>query len=134
MKSTPSRSAGKNSRPAAFRLAHAKRFLAAYKQAWEKRDAELAAHLFTRDVHYWEEPFARPIVGREDVYTHWKKFTHHQDHIHFYVQHFYRDAHMLVAEWTCTFALRPGGERRKLAGVFLADFYGRQVRSFRQYA
>lgn len=93
MKPTPSRSPARNSRPTVLPLAHAKRFLAAYKQAWEKKDAELAAHLFTRDAHYWEDPFARPIVGREGVYTHWKKFTHSTDHIHFHVHHFYRDGH-----------------------------------------
>ena len=43
-------------------------FLNHYKQAWETRNAELAAGLFTRDAQYWQGPFGEPITGREAIH------------------------------------------------------------------
>ena len=40
----------------------AKAFLERYKKAWETRDADLAASLFTRDARYKENPFGEPIT------------------------------------------------------------------------
>lgn len=111
----------------------AKKFLAAYKEAWETRNPELAASLFTRDAHYWENPFTEPAVGREAICDYWKKATDTQKDIRFSVRNFHLIRYQLVAEWTCRYTHRPSAERRELAGVLLADFYGGQVRSFREY-
>jgi len=113
--------------------ATAKKFLSSYKDAWEARNAELAANLFTRDAHYWETPFGEPIVGREDISAYWKKATERQDKIQFRVVNFLLSRYALVAEWTCSYTHRSTGERRELSGVLLADFYGKQVRTFREY-
>ncbi len=120
-------------RSASSRRTTAKRFLAAYKQAWETRDAVLAASLFTRDAHYWETPFGEPAVGREAICTYWKNAADTQKNIHFTVHRSYLVRYHLVAEWNCTYKHRPTGERRELAGVLVADFYGGQVRCFREY-
>ena len=116
-----------------LRATVAEKFLAAYKEAWETCNAELAANLFTRDAHYWENPFGEPIVGREAVGAYWKAATETQDDIQFRVRHSFRVGYTLLAEWTCTYMHGPTGERRELAGVLLADFYGEQVRTFREY-
>lgn len=110
-----------------------KRFLASYKQAWETRDPDLAANLFTRDAHYWETPFGEPIVSREGIRSYWKTATDTQADIHFTVRDSFIVGHTLVAEWSCTYTHKPSGERRELAGVLLADFYGEEVRTFREY-
>lgn len=111
----------------------AKRFLAAYKEAWEKHDADLAACLFTRDAHYYENPFSEAIVSREAIRNYWKAATEKQADIHFAVRDSFAVGHTLVAEWTCTYKDTASGERRELAGVLLADFYGEEVRTFREY-
>ena len=113
--------------------ATAKKFLATYKEAWETRNAELAASLFTRDAHYWENPFGEPIVGREEIAAYWKKATMRQDKIQFRVVSSLLSRYALLAEWACSYAHRPTSERRELAGILLADFYGKQVRTFREY-
>lgn len=120
-------------RRAKLDAATANKFLAAYKEAWETRNAELAANLFTRDAHYWETPFGEPIVGREGIATYWKKATEKQDKIQFKVVNSLQSRYTLFAEWTCTYTHRPTSERRELAGILLADFYGKQVRTFREY-
>lgn len=111
----------------------AKNFLAKYKEAWETRNADLAASLFTRDAQYSRGPFSEPIVSREAIRSYWKAATARQEQIHFTVNSSFRSGYLLLAEWTCTYRDRRSGERRQLAGMFLADFYGTQVRAFREY-
>lgn len=111
----------------------AKEFLKKYKKAWETRNADLAASLFTRDVRYNENPFGEPIVGREAIHDYWKAATERQEDIRFTVTNFLHTGYILVAEWTCAYRERSSGARRELAGMFFADFYGEQVRRFREY-
>ena len=120
-------------RRAPLKAAAAEKFLTTYKEAWEGRKAELAASLFTRDAHYWENPFGEAIVGREAISTYWKSATDDQENISFTVRNLFRVRYTLIAEWNCTYTHRPSGERRELAGMLLADFYGKQVRTFREY-
>ena len=111
----------------------ANRFLAQYKEAWETKNADLAALLFTRDAHYWESPFDEPIVGREAIRAYWKGATDTQQDIRFTVRDSFTVGHTLVAEWSAAYQHKPSGERRELAGALLADFYGEEVRTFREY-
>lgn len=110
----------------------AKRFLAQYKEAWETRNADLAASLFTRDAHYWETPFGPPIVGREAIRGYWKAATEKQQDIRFSVRNSLHQKYTLGAEWNCAYRSLPSGERRELAGILTAEFYGDQVRTFRE--
>jgi len=111
----------------------AKHFLANYKKAWETRDPDLAAGLFTRDAQYKQDPFGSAIVGREAIHDYWAGATGRQDDIHFTVGTVIQCGYMLAAEWTCTYQDRGRAEKKELAGMLLADFYGKQVRHFREY-
>jgi ketosteroid isomerase-like protein len=111
----------------------AKEFLEKYKRAWETRNADLAASLFTRDARYKENPFGEPIIGREAIHEYWAGATRQQEDIHFTVTNSLHTAYFLIAEWTCSYRDRATGKRRELAGMFFADFYGPQVRTFREY-
>ena len=110
-----------------------KHFLAKYKKAWETRNPDLAAGLFTRDAQYQQDPFGEAVVGREAIHDYWAGATGRQEEIHFNVGAFVRSGYLLAAEWTCTYQDRSSGEKMELAGMFLADFYGKQVRRFREY-
>jgi len=111
----------------------AKQFLKKYKQAWETRDADLAASLFTRDARYKENPFGEPIIGREAIHNYWAAATAQQEDIRFTVTNFLHTGYILIAEWGCQYRDRASGRSRELAGMFFADFYGNQVRAFREY-
>jgi len=113
--------------------ADAKEFLGKYKKAWETRDADLAASLFTRDARYKENPFGDPIIGREAIHDYWAEATGRQEDIHFKVTNYLHTGYVLIAEWTCAYRDRSSGQHRELAGMFFADFYGNQVRAFREY-
>jgi nuclear transport factor 2 (NTF2) superfamily protein len=110
-----------------------KHFLAKFKKAWETRNADLAAGLFTRDAQYKQDPFAETIVGREAIHDYWAGATGRQEDILFTAGTVIQCGYMLAAEWTCTYQDRSSGEKKELAGMFLADFYGKQVRHFREY-
>ncbi len=111
----------------------AKDFLEKYKKAWETRDADLAASLFTRDARYKENPFREPIIGREAIHDYWAAATANQEDIRFTVTNSLHTGYVLIAEWTCTYRDRATAKRREMAGMFFADFYGNQVRAFREY-
>jgi hypothetical protein len=132
-KKTTGAGSRKSRRAGQLQSGAAKKFLAQYKEAWETRSADLAASLFTRDAHYWENPFGAPIVGREAIRTYWQAATQEQEDIHFSIRSAFHRQYTLVAEWTCNYRHRPSGERREIAGMMFADFYGDQVRTFREY-
>lgn len=111
----------------------AQKWLEDYGRAWETRDPDRAAGLFTRDVHYYENPFEEAIVGRDAIRAYWKNATDSQEDIHFTVKDSFTVGHELVAQWVCTYRHKTSGERRELAGILLADFYGEEVRTFREY-
>ena len=111
----------------------AERFLSTYKRAWESRDADLAASLFTEDAEYWETPFGEPLRGREGVRRYWQAATSTQESIHFTAGKPLTVGSTLIAEWGCTYRHRPSGQRRELAGVLLAEFVGEAARVFREY-
>ena len=131
-KKTTKAGGSRTRRPGRLTAGAAQRFLAQYKEAWETRDADLAASLFTRDAHYWENPFGPPIVGREAIRAYWKAATEKQEDIRFSVHNSLHQKYTLVADWICAYRSLPGGERRELAGMMFADFYGDQVRTFRE--
>ena len=126
-------SAAKPARQESLRARDANQFLEKYKQAWETRDADLAASLFTRDARYKENPFGQPIIGREAIHDYWAAATTSQEEIRFAVTNSLHAGYVLIAEWTCTYRDRASGQPRQLAGMFFADFYGTQVRAFREY-
>ncbi|MEX0627482.1 MAG: nuclear transport factor 2 family protein, partial [Cucumibacter sp.] len=59
-------------------------WLERYKRAWEQRDADLAAAIFTPGATYREQPFETPVRGREGVRQYWlENVVENQRDIHF---------------------------------------------------
>jgi hypothetical protein len=85
----------------------------------------------TAEVDHFRMP--KSIVGREAIHDYWAGTTGRQAEIHFTVGTFIRSGYMLAAEWTCTYQDRSSEVKKELAGMLLADFYGKQVRHFREY-
>ena len=56
-------------------------WLAAYRDAWLRRDADAAARLFTDDAVYAEQPYQEPFVGPAAVRDYWARVTATQSHI-----------------------------------------------------
>lgn len=100
-------------------------WLAAYGKAWEERDADAAAALFTEGATYQENPFEEPFNGRAGIHDYWAKVTADQRDVSFtssVITTFERSA---VAHWSARFTSAASGASISLDGVFLLEFDGR---------
>jgi hypothetical protein len=50
---------------------HFSQWLESYGKANRENDPTASADLFTDDAHYYETPFAQPLIGREAIYWYW---------------------------------------------------------------
>jgi uncharacterized protein (TIGR02246 family) len=99
-------------------------WLARYKQAWEQRDPEQAAALFTPDAPYHEKPFDPPKAGRLGIRDYWATVTADQRNVAFKSQVIAVTGPTGVARWSATLTLASNGARVDLDGVFLLTFDG----------
>ncbi len=53
----------------------------AYAKAWDERDADAAAALFTPDSEYRTHPFLEPNKGRDGVHSYWADVTSTQSNV-----------------------------------------------------
>lgn len=97
-------------------------WLAAYGDAWETRDADAAAALFTENATYQENPYEEAFAGRAGIHDYWSKVTADQRDVSFtsdVITTFDRSG---VAHWSATFASASSGAAISLDGVFLLEF------------
>ena len=97
-------------------------WLSRYGRAWEERDSEAAAALFTENATYRETPFAEPLRGREAVREYWADVTRSQEDIRFGSESLAVTGQRAIALWRSTFSRIVGGERVQLDGVFVLRF------------
>jgi nuclear transport factor 2 (NTF2) superfamily protein len=97
-------------------------WLARYEKAWESRDPDLAASLFTADATYHEMPFDAPLAGREAIRQYWARVTADQRDVDFRAKPIVESGSGGVAEWTATFRSESSGATIELSGVFVLEF------------
>lgn len=103
-----------------------------YGRAWEERDADAAAALFTADAVYREQPYDEPYRGREGVHAYWSRVTTTQSDIRFRAGRAVGSGAHAAAEWWVT--LRNEGADVTLAGEFFLVFdESGLVRELREY-
>lgn len=99
-------------------------WLAQYKDAWEQKDARLAASLFSDAATYHETPFDAPLAGPGAIHDYWKRVTEDQRDIRFSARPLAVEGDSAVAEWSATFRSAASGTTIDLEGVFVLDFDG----------
>jgi ketosteroid isomerase-like protein len=97
-------------------------WLGGYREAWEKRDAERAAQLFTENATYREMPFDAPKNGRLGIREYWSTVTADQRDIEFRSQAIAVNGNTGVAHWSAKFKLASTGATVELDGVFVLEF------------
>ena len=90
-------------------------WLEAYGRAWEARDSEAAASLYTDEATYQITPFLEPMRGRASLRDYWAHVAATMD--------FYRETGGLVfvfglAHWRASFVRVPS-KKIELDGIFL---------------
>ena len=109
-------------------------WLDAYGSAWESRDPDAAAALFTADALYRETPYAEPFRGRAEIRDYWEGVTADQADIVFEFTPIAVSGQTGVAEWSATFRSVSADVPVELAGVFVLGFAGNgEVRSLREW-
>lgn len=98
------------------------RWLAAYGEAWEKRDAEGVCRLFTGDALYYETPYSDPFRGHDGIGQYWSRVTADQRDIAFSHETVGVADGTGVAKWSAKFRLESTGGSVELNGVFLLEF------------
>lgn len=95
----------------------AQQWLSAYGRAWEERDPEAAARLFTEDGSYAWGPFEEPLRGQDAIRERWAEATSLQRDVHFGSEVLGVVDSGAVARWWCSFAVADA--RIELEGIFL---------------
>jgi uncharacterized protein (TIGR02246 family) len=97
-------------------------WLERYGDAWQARDADRAAALFTDDVAYYETPFGEPARGKDGVRAYWRAATQHQRDVRFSCEILSVAGDVGIARWWAEYARASSGARARLDGIFLLEF------------
>jgi uncharacterized protein (TIGR02246 family) len=97
-------------------------WLGGYRDAWQNRDPERAAQLFTESATYRETPFDAPKNGRPGIREYWAGVTADQRDVEFHSQTIAVNGDTGVAHWSAKFKLASTGATVELDGVFVLDF------------
>jgi ketosteroid isomerase-like protein len=99
-------------------------WIAAYGRAWEERDADAAAEIFTEDALYRDNPYGLPHVGRDGVRGYWSAVTSTQADVtvRFGVPVASADAARAAVEFWVT--MTNGGADVTLTGILYLRFAG----------
>lgn len=96
-------------------------WLASYGKAWETRDADAAARIFTPDATYHEMPFDAPKAGRAGIREYWAGVTTDQRDVEFESNVIAVNGSTGVAHWHAKFKLASNGATVELDGVFVLE-------------
>jgi hypothetical protein len=96
-------------------------WLGAYGKAWEGRDPEAAAALFTADARYHWTPFGVPKRGRAEIAQAWREATSRQSDVRFAYEILGVGEERGIAHWRTTLARASTGAAVTIDGVLTAE-------------
>lgn len=96
-----------------------KSWLDAYGKAWESRDAEAAAALYTENGTYRVTPFVEPMRGRKAIFEYWSNVARTEENVQFGYEILVASRELNIARWSASFVIVPQGLKTKLDGIFV---------------
>ncbi len=97
-------------------------WLDAYGEAWESRDADAAAKIFSEDATYQVTPYEEAHRGRSGVHDYWAGVTENQRNVQFEYQTLSVTGNTGIAHWSANFDVVPDGPHIDLNGIFVLEF------------
>jgi hypothetical protein len=97
-------------------------WLEGYGRAWQERDPDAAAALFSEAAEYYETPFEAPYRGREGVLEYWRDATGSQRDVSFSYEVLSLASNTGIAHWAAEFTRIGSGQRVRLDGVLVLVF------------
>lgn len=95
-------------------------WLEAYRRAWEERDADAAAALFTEDAEYLDNIYEEPHRGPDGVRAYWSGVTASQGDVTVRMGRPFGDGERVAAEFWTNMTVE--GAPVTLAGCLLLEF------------
>jgi ketosteroid isomerase-like protein len=109
-------------------------WLRAYQAAWEGRDANAAARLFTDDARYHWTPLVPPQQGPAEIAAAWNSAVSQQRDIRFTFAVFGVSGPTGMATWRADFTRLPDQFKVRIEGVLSAEFAAAgKCRVFREW-
>ena len=96
-----------------------KSWMDAYGKAWETRNPEAAAALFTENGTYQVTPFLEPMRGRKAIFEYWSEVARTEEDIRFGYVVLVANGELNIARWSASFVRVPPGLQTQLDGIFL---------------
>lgn len=110
------------------------RWLRAYQAAWQGRNSEAAACLFTDDAEYYWTPHDPPQRGPAGIAAAWEAAVSQQRDVKFTFEILAVSGSTGVAKWRADFVRLPARSRVRIEGVLAAEFTnGVLCRVFREW-
>lgn len=97
-------------------------WLDAYGDAWESRDADSAASLFSEDSSYRVTPYEDAHLGQSGIRQYWESVTANQRNVEFKHQPLSVTGNTGIAHWSAQFDIEPGDTHLELDGIFVLEF------------
>jgi hypothetical protein len=108
-------------------------WLERWQDAWQRRDLDAAAALFTKDARYWWTPFRPVLEGRAQVRQAWAEAVERQRDVRVEWRVLAFTGHTGIAWWRTRF-VRPGSDREVVIdGVLTADLQDGLCAGFREW-
>src|SRR5262245_35842589 len=109
------------------------RWLSAYKNAWEGRDPQAAADLFSNDAEYYWTPLDPPALGPAGVAAAWEGAVSQQRDITFTYAILAMTERGGIARWRADF-IRTPNVKTCIEGILTTEFAApRKCRIFREW-
>lgn len=101
-----------------------KSWLDSYGCAWENRDTQTFADLFTDDARYHANPFSEPIHDCSAILDYWSNVIGSQDQVQFNYEVPAVTQDIGIARWWVSFVHISSKTKVKLDGIFVVAFNG----------
>lgn len=85
--------------------------------AWQKKEIELLNEILADDFVWYEGPFDRPIITREELFEVWKNDLSTQENIKVDYEILMENTTTCIANWRASYTRQ--GTIYKLEGIFL---------------
>jgi ketosteroid isomerase-like protein len=109
-------------------------WLQGYQHAWQARDSQAAAALFTPDAEYFWTPFDPPQRGHAEIAAAWTGAVEKQKDVRFEFKVLGVSGASGIAHWHTKLTSVPEGAPVELDGILIADFASAQhCRRFREW-
>lgn len=110
-------------------------WLRRFGRAWEERDSDLAAALFSDDGSYREAPFDQALRGADEIRAYWSRLPRAREGIRFTFDILAVTDRWGIAHWHGSYTRVDGAMRVELDGILLVSLgEDGRCREFREWS